>query len=427
MISLKKNQMKYLKIFNKNEKIDETNLKVILDLIKHEEIKDDKSLSDVKDLIEIREIQKTKEEPFHPNVIENEPELFKSFLINKQFLRLFLLFPIVEKEDLKTKYQKILIESTKQIFEEKWFNLIKQNENEKNNFIKILNTYNISFNLDDQQETETLSKQWAEELYYSLRYFLTERRKLSVLIYNDSFPKAVEAFTAMNTGGLPLSTFDIIAAKYAALSKKELLKNRIIKKFKEICKKEYKLLPKINSKKIFNHFDKDTNSEKRKFYNLYLNMLGLFSSKDPNSKSSIKEKHKISLTKDDINKHTDEAVISIVLAFRFLSGYCGVLNIKKLSYELMLLPIAKNLYDIYIKEKNIERKDILKILYWYWSALFGGRYREKQNSRSIEDIKALNKLLKTNEIENSIKEAVDKVFNDKGYSDLESLMKMETP
>ena len=39
-----------LKIFNKNEKIDEANLKVILDLIKHEKIKDDKSLSDVVDL-----------------------------------------------------------------------------------------------------------------------------------------------------------------------------------------------------------------------------------------------------------------------------------------------------------------------------------------------------------------------------------------
>ena len=90
----------------------------------------------------------------------------------------------------------------------------------------------------------------------------------------------------------------------------------------------------------------------------------------------------------------------------------------------MLLPIAKNLYD---RHKKLEKKDVLKILYWYWSALFGGRYREKQNSRSIEDILNLNKLLKTGQIEKSIEETSKKVFSNEGYSDYVSLKNKETP
>lgn len=418
-----------LEIFNKDNKIDESNLKIILDLIKCGEISDDRSVSDIKDLIIQQKIEKTKKEkPFHPKVIKDNSEKFTSFLIENKYIALFLLFSTTEKgTDLSAKYKKLLVQPTQDIFENKWFKLIKENESEKNKFKKILKEdYKVDVDLDNKKQIEELSKQWAEEMYESLRHFLTERRKLFILTYKDSFPKAVEAFTAMNRGGLPLSTFDIIVAKYAALNRKKLLKERIQEEFEKISSKTYRLLPEIDTNELFNHFttEKDT-AEKQKFYNLYLNMLSIFSTSGLAS-DCIKEKNKLSLTKDDIDENTDKAVISISLAFRFLSGYCGISNIGKISYELMLLPIAKSLYDKYEKNENLDQSDVFKILYWYWSSIFGGRYREKQNSRSMEDIKNLNSLLKAKKNEEFKWKIVDKIFSDDGYSDLESLRNKDT-
>ncbi len=411
-----------LGIFDKKGKIDQTHLRIILDLIKYAEIKDDKNISDIKDLIIQNKIVKTKKrKPFHPHVIRNRSEDFENFLINNQYVALFLILSTIERTDLSSKYKELLKEPTQKIFQNKWFLALKNNHEEKNKFIDILKEYDISIDLDDRDKVEKLSQQWADDIYETLQRFLTDRRKIFIITYKDNFPKAVEAFTAMNTGGLPLSAFDIIAAKYSAFTKEELLKDRIKNKFNEACNKKHNILPSIDTEKLFNHFKKD--KDEQKFHKSYLNMLGIFSSNN-HASDHIKEKHKLSLTKEDIDRHTDKAVTSIALAFRFLSGYCGVSNINEISYELMLIPMAKNLYD---KHNNLSERDMYKILYWYWSALFGGRYREKQNPRSIEDIKNLKKLLDTGKTEGVIEETSEKVFNDPGYSDSESLKDQETP
>lgn len=426
-----------LRIFTEREKnIEESNLKIILDLIKKEEISDDKSISDVIGLIKNIQINKTKKSklfhPFHPKVLKTEPSKFRSFLETKQYLALFLLLSTTERSEKSSKYKELLIDPTTKIFKEKWFEEVKKNANNRKIFESILKKYDMFFNLDKQEEIENTSKQWANDLYESLRYFLTERRKLLTIGYEDSFSKAVEAFTAMNKGGLPLSTFDIIVAKYAALKgKKLLLKERIENKFKEICDKELKMLPKIDTNKIFNHFLKDKDSETQKFYELYLNMLGIFSSNQNLQSDCIKEKNKLSLTKEDIDKNTDKAITSLALAFRFLSAYCGVKRIGKISYQLIVLPIAKNLYDRYNKGKfELKESDVFKILFWYWSSIFGGRYREKQNSRSIDDISILSEFLQpktTKQAKNKIETITKKVLDDPGYSDLSALKQNETP
>ena len=422
-----------LEIFNKDKTIQEPNLRIILDLITEGEISDKRSVSDIKELITQQKIIKTKKKqfpPYHPHTIKNNPEIFESYLIKEQYIALFLLLSTTEKKktQISQNYKNLLIEPTKKIFKNKWFNAIKNSE-KKEKFKSILEEYEIFVDLDDPKQINSVSDQWANNIYDALRDFLTLERKLVAITYGDSFPKAVEAFTAMNRGGLPLSTFDIIVAKYAALNKPVLLKDRIENTFEEICKKNIEMLPNINTDKIYNQFSKDKDAETQGFYNLYLNMLGIFSANQDITLDCIKETKKLSLTKDDIDKNTDKAVISIALAFKFLSGYCGVPRINEISYHLMILPIAINLYNKYKKNINLKQKDILKILYWYWSSIFGGRYREKQNPRSIEDIDILYKLLNdktTEEAKGKIEKIEKKVFEDENYSDLESLKNKET-
>ena len=416
-----------LNIFDENNDIEESRLKIILDLIKNEEISDNRSLSDVKELITQKKITKKRtQDPFHPDKIKNKPEDFRHYLQKNQFLPLFLIFSTIERSSpLARKYKELLTEPTEKIFKEKWFEEVRKKQKNKKRFIKILKEYDISIDLENSEEIKKESKQWAGYIYDTLRHFLTEKRKLSIITYGDSFSKAVEAFTAMNKGGVPLSTFDIIVAKYAALSHEKLLKDRIEEKFKEICKKYIKLLPQIDTDKIFNHFSKDKSKDTQSFYNLYLNMLGILSVKENlPSQDCIKEKNKLSLTKDDINDQTDGAITSIALAFKFLSGYCGISKVTDVSYQLMILPIAKNLYDKYDKNKELTNQDISKIFYWYWVSIFGGRYREKQNSRSIEDIKNLFNLLE-NDDDKKIT-PIENIFKNKEYSDFESLKNQET-
>ncbi len=420
------NNLKYrwflkLKIFSEADKIEKSSLRIILDIINKGEISYERNLSDVEGLIAHVKIIKTRQKrgsPYHPKALTENVSDFRNYLETEQRLPLFLFLTTTEKgAPLARKYKELLIEPAAKIFKEKWFEKIKEGA-QKQDFAEILKEYNISVDLNKPKEIEEISKQWADDLYDSLRAFLTEKRKLITITYKD-LSKAVAAFTAMNSGGLALSSFDIIAARYAALKKRELLKDRIKDKFKEVCAEDIDLLPKIDTDKLFSHFANDKSGEAKKFYDLYLNMLGIFSTSNSNNlqQDCIKDKKKLSLTKEDIDRHTGKAVRSAALAFRFLSGYCGVSKVTDVSYQLMILPIAKNLYD---RKENIKKKDIYKIFYWYWSSLFGGRYREKQNSRSIEDIGFL-------QSGNLRKIKCREIFSDAGYSDFESLKNNEAP
>ncbi|MBO3273601.1 hypothetical protein, partial [Hymenobacter defluvii] len=73
-------------------------------------------------------------------------------------------------------------------------------------------------------------------------------------------------------------------------------------------------------------------------------------------------------------------------AFAFLHIRCGIEKVSSLSYELMLLPIA---YAVANDNFWLSSSHIDKIEYWYWSSLFSGSYREKQNGRCIEDVQQL--------------------------------------
>ena len=436
-----------LNIISKDKKLKKEKLKIILDCIKREDIRDDNDLSDVEDLIVAKPIYKKKVQlPYHPDKTK-DGAYFKRELIKDKYIPLFLLLSIADKDiddadeaqtKIREKNEELLQESLEGIFIDHWFRPMNDSAllDQQDIFCDTLGIEKDI--LADSKKIKTKSSDFASKLCNGYLKHILKEEKIFSITYKLSFSKAVQAFNSMNTGGLPLGTFDIISAKYAALKKREFLSKRIKVEFKKQCETSRKLLPSIKQNednKIFN-FKKLKDSEKEKFYYLYLNMLSIFSSKarelddiklDDIKLDDIKEKEKLKLKKEEIDKHTDKAVTSIVLAFRFLIGYCGVQKIKDISYQLMVLPIAYNLhYIIFTQKRESTEKDIYKILYWYWNSIFGGRYREKQNSRSIEDIKFLNKLIQKGERE-GITDEEDNILNDTDYSDYETLKNNQTP
>ena len=95
----------------------------------------------------------------------------------------------------------------------------------------------------------------------------------------------------------------------------------------------------------------------------------------------------LSLKKQDIDSHIELTTKGLYRSLAFLQFRCGFYNFNKLSYKLMLLPIA-----IILKDDD-NWNDITvhnKLEFWYWTSLFSGWYREKQNQRVITDISELN-------------------------------------
>ena len=418
-----------MQIFKDNG-IEETRLRILFDLIRKGDISEQRDLLEIEDSIGCISLKKTgPKSGLHPSTLIKKTSEFKSSLIEKQYLPLFMLLTTTQPENKKYgEYRKITKGVMKDIIYDKWLNPKVSSKEQKEKFEKVAGDYGYDIQLDDNDNAESLAGELSEGLYDSLRHLITEKRKMITVTYDGNFTKAVLAFTAMNTGGLALSTFDIISAKYSALGKKESLQKRIISHFEECCDEEINGLPKIDTGELFDHFKKDNPSKQKPFFNLYLNMLSIYS--NPNTKGShnentIKDSNKLKLKKEDIDNHTDDAVKSLVFAFRFLAGFCGVHKVQDISYQLMVLPIAHNLYEKYKKNGELKKKDIFALSYWYWGALFGGRYREKQNSRSIDDITHIKKML-NGEMPEEISKLEERLLKDEGYSDFDTLKNNNT-
>lgn len=196
--------------------------------------------------------------------------------------------------------------------------------------------------------------------------------------------RASAIFEEINKGGTPLSIYDLLVAKAATFdSGQNSLTNQII----NLLEKSYNFEDK-EFKPTCMTSTKD-NTLTSKFQSIYLNSLAIIISKKKNlpiTKKTISRNNILSLSAEDINKYNEEVMESIIRAYAFLQFRCGVINEKNIIYDYMVLPIVYFLND----DKNYNDKDKLNLLEaWYWSWLFSGKYKERQDDQFIADIKDL--------------------------------------
>ena len=198
--------------------------------------------------------------------------------------------------------------------------------------------------------------------------------------------RASAIFEEINKGGTPLSIYDLLVAKAATFdSGQDSLTSRIIKLLEKSYffeKKEFKPTCMTSIK---------DNILTSKFQSIYLNSLAIIISKKKNlpiTKKTISRNNILSLSAEDINTYNKEVIESIIRAYAFLQFRCGVINEKNIIYDYMLLPIVNFLND----NSNYKETNKLNFLEaWYWSWLFSGKYKERQDDQFISDIKDLEK------------------------------------
>jgi hypothetical protein len=255
---------------------------------------------------------------------------------------------------------------------------------------------------------EELKKQWIRDFSDFLKR-LIEIEMPIIKLEEKEAGRASAIFEEINKGGTPLNIYDLLVAKAAtADNEQDSLTNRIITLLDKIYKfgdKEFKPTCMTSTK---------DNTLSSKFQSIYLNSLAIIIAKNKNipiSKKTISRSNILSLSAKDINAYNEEVICSIIKAYAFLQFRCGVITEKNIIYDYMVLPIVYYLNDC--KDEDGKNWNILEA--WYWSWLFSGKYKDRQDDQFIADIKNM-KNYSFEEINN------ERILNVPDYSDLNTLL-----
>lgn len=305
----------------------------------------------------------------------------------------------------------------------------------KKNFLDVLDLELEGFEEEnlDKHESEiesmwhNLGSEW-KAMILSYLTSLLDQQMHAIQLPEEEIQRAIAIFESINRGGISLNTFDLIVAKAARTGSGETLNERVLNRLKEEIN-----LPNALIRPLKGSVQKTWSSsvmktvEGNKIANpikdQFLNVLSFFSHVNYESVESIKvdltkKGKQLSLTPSQVEDNADTAIKSIIRACAFLHFRCGKININDLHNKLMLLPLA---YLLKVDEVWESEESLAKLEYWYWSSLFGGAYRERQNQRSVEDVKALYKWI-NNEIKHPFKNRKDNILSNQGYSDLQILL-----
>jgi|GEM_PF-739911 len=290
----------------------------------------------------------------------------------------------------------------------------------------------------------TLASKWVTGVSTAIEGLLSTEITETILS-SDEVDRAVAIFEAMNLGGTPLSTFDLVVAKAARIRDKSL--SELLKEFIE---KEITIPAALHDPsdvwKLSHMGGIEKNSISKSVSDQFLNLVSILSYEEVLAQgiTDIKVEHTkrkkiLELKPPQVIKNSERAIRSLIKAFAFLQFRCGIVDIADLSYELMLLPIAylfskddveqlsnsenpSNATVSTNKKHTWENKKHLdRIEYWYWLSLFSGRYKENQNQKCIEDIQNLSNWVFTS-CENPFSISFANILGKPDYSNEEILL-----
>lgn len=218
--------------------------------------------------------------------------------------------------------------------------------------------------------------------------------------------KAHVVFDVINKTGKKLSSFDLFCASKPGLDVRSLVDERV---------------PHIIGLK-----DKDTDLISNSFTDQLMNLsrVAFAHQNDEFSPNVLKDDIIFSATSDEFRELLPDVIDSLVKAYKYLHKKCGLRQISKIPYKLQVLPMAFGIFLTGGTSESINRK----LEYIYWLTLFGGRYRESQNSRCFKDLEMIKSSFgsdETFEIPDEYGVGSDlwnKVLNDPGYNDRNSMV-----
>ena len=243
-----------------------------------------------------------------------------------------------------------------------------------------------------------LKTQWKNDFTGALNS-LVDRRLPIIELTADETHRAVSIFEAINRGGIQLTVFELLVAKAASINEESnydlltlivgqlesslLIPNSIKPEHGDEWTAQW--LSTLNGKEPVSQF-------KEWFVNV-LSVLVHGSEGEEVRVEHLKRERILSLNREQISNHSEQACIAIIRALAFLNLRCGVISVSDLMYKLILIPIARVLAN----NSNWNSSVVInKLEYWYWVTIFSGRYTFRQNEKCAFDLSELINLIDEN-------------------------------
>lgn len=298
-----------------------------------------------------------------------------------------------------------------------------------------------SFQMEFKTKLNEVGEQWAGKVVEYLTSCVEDLYLNRISVDSSSRERAIDIYENLNKGGVCLSTFDLIIARVAKVSRESLTKiiiNNIKHNNKDKKSGSYKnLVEKIYSKYFDKNNIKDYNASlsmgcldgdgkiSKKFLDSFLVIMSLYiNKKDQKEKYLLeftKRKEILRLDPQSIKNNTEKVCIAIERALFFFQSHCGIRKINDINYALMIVLVATLFIEdsVFTEAKN---HSILEA--WYWISVFSGKYDKDQNIQMISDLNKLSEILsskKTKDV-SYLRTGIAKILNFPDFSDLDCLL-----
>lgn len=276
-----------------------------------------------------------------------------------------------------------------------------------------------------------LEERWSKSVSDFLEGLLANK-VFQIELKKEESSRAFAIFEMINLPGTPLNDYDLIVARAA---RNQSLKQLTIR-LNEIISHEVVLPSSITHRIQGDKPKKDCpknmglvrdNAPASDIKSRFLQLLSINTYCKQKKVSEelaiehLKRDKILGLSSEEINSNYQNSIIGVNRAYLFLRYRCGITKIEEIPYKLMVLPIAFLLQDEKIWKNH---KSINRIEFWYWVSLFGGAYRLDQNSKTKDDIIALQNFIncKNPKDDTTMMNRFNNVLNVKDYSDKLTLM-----
>lgn len=252
--------------------------------------------------------------------------------------------------------------------------------------------------------------------------------------------RAIDIYENLNRGGISLSTFDLIMARVAIVSKENFYK-RMVSYIKRRKTYNEKFLPSniknsyaafLKTKGTYNAsietkcYSDTKNTIDSKYIDAFLDVLSLYCNNlnynaDGYSIEMIKRNKILSLKPEEINSNCEKICDAIDRALFFFQVRCGIKNIKEINYSLMLVLVA----TVFSNDKYFENEKVHEYLEgWYWATIFSGEFDQDQNTVLIRHLKQIINYIEGQGNCKWITSMSERILNSNNFSD-EKLLLMD--
>lgn len=405
---------------------------------------------DIKPFIQCCSFNKNDKTSYNPlNPITTNLDSFCIGYEKGYLIPLYLLAPTEKnKKQMNARFENIIRDISKKIqdeIENDYLTLTDENEKKKFlcQFVDI-NKEKLDLIIKDESKLKDDLFEISDNWNRDLRTYLTECVKNLQLnqfnIHSEQRARAIDVYENLNRGGIKLGTFDLVIARAAKKSEKNL-RNRIIDNIYSTKIYTKRLVPDViekikgsdikknsyNASVEMECYDTSKNEISKIYIDCFLNVLSIYSY-NPNLDSTsvnleqIKRNKILELTGESIDNHCDRVCEAIDRALFFFQTRCGLRIISEINYShLLTLFSVLFLNNTWFCNQKVH--DALEA--FYWSVLFSGEFDKDQNTQFIKYLgKFLETLTSKKQDFSWIKSISKEIFISNNYSD-ENLLLMK--